>query len=236
MVKLRHDFASVLQTNLTAPVTHFVVQTGDSLWSIANQLHTTVAALESLNNLTSTVIYAGSQLIVPLNEESKEVADVGTVTGSVSHSSSSGTQSSPLAVSDSTIVPVPSSANIATPKVDYSQEDVNLLAHLVQAEAGTQPLLGQVAVGAVVVNRLKDPAFPKTLAAVIEQPGQFESVTNGTFWQPPSASAIVAAQDALQGWDPTAGALFYYNPNLPHSPWMNTLVVTATIGSQVFCR
>jgi N-acetylmuramoyl-L-alanine amidase len=93
-----------------------------------------------------------------------------------------------------------------------------------------------VAVAAVVLNRLKTSGFPKTVAGVIEQPGQFESVSNGTFWQQPSPTAILAAQDAMRGWDPTGGALFYYNPSLPHSPWMNGLAVTTVIGAQVFCR
>ena len=223
---LGEHYASVGPASLSAPVMHYVIQPGDTLWSIAQRVGTTIAALETLNHLTSTVIYAGGQLVVPLNEETKELT--------VAPASPAPTPSpagSASAINESSSASVGGSARLA-----YSQEDVNLLAHLVQAEAGTQSFLGQVAVAAVVVNRLKNPAFPKTLAGVIEQPGQFESVTNGTFWQPPAPTAILAAQEALGGWDPTAGALFYYNPTLPHSPWMNTLAVSATIGAQVFCR
>lgn len=223
---LGEHYASVGPVSLSAPVLHYVIQPGDTLWSIAKRVGTTIAALEALNRLTSTVIYAGGQLVVPLNEETKELTVAPT-----SPAPSPSPTGATATTNESSSASIGGAAQLA-----YSQEDVNLLAHLVQAEAGTQSLLGQVAVAAVVVNRLKNPAFPKTLAGVIDQPGQFESVTNGTFWQPPAPTAVLAAQEALGGWDPTAGALFYYNPTLPHSPWMNTLTVSATIGAQVFCR
>lgn len=226
LVKLQSHRISSGPTNLTAPVTRVVIQPGDTLWSLAGQLGTTVGILESLNHLTSSVIDAGAELIVPLNEESAESNGV-TATSHDLTRSSPATDGSPAPATAKTAAGVP---NLLNPV------NVNLLAHLVQAEAGTQPLLGQVAVGAVVLNRLKASGFPKTLSGVIEQPGQFESVSNGTFWRQPSPTAILAAQDALKGWDPTGGALFYYNPSLPHSSWMNGLAVTTVIGAQVFCR
>lgn len=223
LIKLKHHEVSASQTNLVAPLTRIVIQPGDTLWSIAGQLATTVGVLESLNHLSSTVIYAGATLIVPLTEESAE-------TQGVTAQSNGPAQPTPGADAS------PASGDTGNGAAVVSPTNVNLLAHLVQAEAGTQSLLGQVAVAAVVLNRLKGSGFPKTLAGVIEQPGQFESVSNGTFWQQPNPTAILAAQDALQGWDPTGGALFYYNPSLPHSPWMNGLTVTTVIGAQVFCR
>ncbi len=228
MIKLKSHVISATHINLTAPVTELVIQPQETLWSIANRLGTTVEVLESLNHLTSTVIYAGARLVVPLDADDNPISSEPTTSDSRIQYTAKVMNSSTM-TADATRV----SGNAG---VSYNREDVNLLAHLVQAEAGTQSLLGQVAVGAVVINRLNNPRFPKTLVAVIEQPGQFESVANGTFWQQPSPRAYLAAKDALQGWDPTGGALFYYNPTLPHSPWMNTLIVTATIGAQVFCR
>lgn len=226
MIKVQHHEVSASQTNLVAPLTRVVIQPGDTLWSMARQLGTTVGVLESLNHLTSTVIDLGATLIVPLNEESVETQGL---------IATSDRPAQPTSVADAS--PSPGTAGNSTNTASlFSPTNVNLLTHLVQAEAGTQPLLGQVAVAAVVLNRLKTSGFPKTVAGVIEQPGQFESVSNGTFWQQPSPTAILAAQDAMRGWDPTGGALFYYNPSLPHSPWMNGLAVTTVIGAQVFCR
>jgi N-acetylmuramoyl-L-alanine amidase len=118
----------------------------------------------------------------------------------------------------------------------YSPGDVILLAHLVQAEAGNQPFLGMVAVAAVVVNRLHTPGFPKTIPGVIEEPGQFESVANGTIAMAPGPLALLAAKAALAGWDPTHGAIYFYNPALTDNHWMRRLPVTTRIAAQVFCR
>ena len=122
------------------------------------------------------------------------------------------------------------------PPIPYTEQDLRLLAQVVHAEAGTQPFVGQVAVAAVVINRMKAPGFPKTIAQVIQEPGQFTSVTNGSIWQPADSTAYLAAAAALKGWDPTHGALYFYNPSLPFNHWMNTLPITASIAGQLFCR
>jgi N-acetylmuramoyl-L-alanine amidase len=108
-----------------------------------------------------------------------------------------------------------------------------LLARLVQVEAGNQPFAGMVAVAAVVVNRTHAPGFPHALAAVIREPGQFALPGAGPA---PGSLALRAARAALAGWDPTHGALYFYNPALTTSGWMRRLPVTARIGAQVFCR
>ena len=120
--------------------------------------------------------------------------------------------------------------------VRYTVQDVMLLAHLVQAEAGNQSFLGMVAVAAVALNRVRASAFPDTLAAVINQPGQFESVANGTIRLPAGTEAVRAARAALGGEDPTHGALYYYNPSLTRNAWMRSLPILVRIESQVFCR
>lgn len=111
------------------------------------------------------------------------------------------------------------------------------LAQLIQAEAGDQPFDAQVAVGAVVVNRLHAQSFPHHLWAVLNEPNQFATVTNGTWASArPTPSAWHAAALALKGADPTDGALYFYNPSLPHAAWMNTLTGCEPIGAMDFCH
>ena len=90
--------------------------------------------------------------------------------------------------------------------------DVELLARVIRAEGEAEPFTGQVAIGAVILNRIQNSKFPKTMAGVIYQPHAFESVSNGSINQPPTPSARKAARAALNGWDPSGGALFFYNP------------------------
>ncbi len=116
-------------------------------------------------------------------------------------------------------------------------EDVDLLARVIAAEAQGEPYVGQVAVGAVILNRVKSSQFPNSLSGVIYQPHAFESVSNGLIWRrTPSAEAYRAAQDALNGWDPTYGALFFWNPNKPVSPWIWSRQIIVRIGNHVFAR
>lgn len=131
-----------------------------------------------------------------------------------------------------------------TPKIiGYAQSrgysdmgDVWLLARLVNGEARGEPYVGKVAVAAVVLNRVMNPSFPKSIPAVIYQPGAFESVSNGQMWTTLSPDSLRAAQDAMAGWDPTGGALFFWNPSKPVNPWMWTRVITTQIGNHVFAR
>lgn len=114
---------------------------------------------------------------------------------------------------------------------------VDLLARLVAAEARGEPFAGQVAVASVVLNRVRDPRFPNSIAGVIYQPRAFESVMNGLIWQrTPTAQEYRAAQSALNGWDPSGGALFFWNPSKPVSPWIWTRRIVARIGQHVFGR
>jgi N-acetylmuramoyl-L-alanine amidase len=118
----------------------------------------------------------------------------------------------------------------------YTASDLNLLARVISAEARGEPYIGQVAVGAVILNRVGHPSFPNTLAGVIYQPGAFTCLTDGNFNQPISSTAKRAAQDAMNGWDPTGGAIYYYNPAKTSNQWMKSRPVTKTIGSHVFCK
>lgn len=113
--------------------------------------------------------------------------------------------------------------------------DVYLLARLISAEARGEPYTGQVAVGAVVLNRIKHPSFPNTLSGVIYQSGAFTCIYDGQFNQPIADSAYRAAQDALNGWDPSGGAIYYFNPNTATSAWIWSRPLIVTIGTHRFC-
>lgn len=113
---------------------------------------------------------------------------------------------------------------------------VELLARLINGEARGEPYLGQVAVGAVIMNRVKSPAFPNTIAGVIYQKGQFSCITDGQFDVNIDEESTVykAAEDAMNGIDPTNGALFFYNPSKTKSKWLFSLKTVTTIGKHVF--
>mgnify|MGYP002626578646 CR=1 FL=1 len=113
--------------------------------------------------------------------------------------------------------------------------DVELLARLISAEARGEPYTGQVAVGAVVLNRVESPSFPNTMSGVIYQSGAFTCLQDGQFWGSVADSAYKAARDALNGWDPSGGAIYYYNPNTATSAWIWSRPVITVIGKHKFC-
>ena len=116
----------------------------------------------------------------------------------------------------------------------YSSSDLNLLARLIYAEARGESYTGQVAVGAVVLNRVESASFPNSISGVIYQPYAFTCVQDGQFNLTPDATAKRAAQDALNGWDPSYGALYYYNPAVATSSWIFSRQTVVTIGKHVF--
>ena len=117
-----------------------------------------------------------------------------------------------------------------------STSDLNLLARLVYAEARGESYTGQVAVASVVLNRVKSSSFPNTVAGVIYQSGAFSVVNDGQINLTPNKTAISAAQDALNGWDPSYGALYYFNPNTATNSWIWSRPVTVVIGNHRFCK
>jgi len=117
-----------------------------------------------------------------------------------------------------------------------SNKDLNLLAHLVYGEARGEPYEGQVAVAAVVLNRVRDHRFPKTIAGVIYQPRAFTAVDDGQINLTPNETAYRAARDALNGWDPSNGALYYFNPATATSKWIWSRPQIKRIGKHIFCK
>ena len=117
-----------------------------------------------------------------------------------------------------------------------NSSNLNLLARLVYGEARGEPYTGQVAVAAVVLNRVKSSSFPNTISGVISQSGAFDVVRDGQINLTPNTTAINAAQDALNGWDPSYGAIYYFNPATATNKWIWSRPMTVTIGRHRFCK
>lgn len=129
-----------------------------------------------------------------------------------------------------------SSGNSSSSSSNSNSSNLNLLSRLVYGEARGEPYSGQVAVAAVVLNRVKSSSFPNTVAGVIYQSGAFDIVSDGQINLTPNSTAIKAAQDAINGWDPSYGALYYFNPNTATSSWIWSRPMTVTIGNHRFCK
>ena len=114
--------------------------------------------------------------------------------------------------------------------------NVNLLARLIYGEARGEPYAGQVAVGAVVLNRVKSSSFPNTISGVIYQNGAFDVVKDGQINLSPNDTAKKAAQDAINGWDPSYGAIYYFNPATATNKWIWSRPMTVIIGNHRFCK
>lgn len=119
-------------------------------------------------------------------------------------------------------------------RISLSEAELDLLARVVHAEAKGEPYEGQVAVAAVIINRVQHPEFPNTISGVVYEPLAFQVVANGTVNKPAGESAIRAAHDALNGFDPTGGAIYFFNPTKTANAWIRRRPVTKTIGKHVF--
>lgn len=191
----------------------YIVQPGDTLYSIAKRSGSTVDDLARVNRLKDPAkIRAGQVLWVPKGVPS---------------------MSTELDAMDVTDTP----SDEALERLGVTQQEFDLLARLIRAEAGGEPLEGQIAVGAVVVNRLRSGRFAKTLDGVIREPGQFKCVEVGTIQTPAGSLSKRAAHLALLGKDPTFGALFFYNPQKTQTPdfWAKRQIVLV-IGSHAFAK
>ncbi len=184
----------------------YTVRTGDSLFLIANRFGVTVSALRQANGLAHDGIYPGEVLRIPRG-------------------------------TDSGTAPPPSRWGNGS----WSSSDLSLLARLVTAEAGGEPYEGQVAVAATVLNRVLSRAYPDSVPGVIYQVidgryYQFSPVLDGRINTSPSSSALGAAQAAMNGWDPSYGALGFYNPAKTSNSWVRLRPVTRVIGGHIFFK
>lgn len=243
---LGSDRITVGQVLWIPGLTH-TVQAGDSLFLLAQRYGTTVEALVSLNGLSSHQIRVGQLLRIPrLDAHSAGPGDSLTALARRFHTTVealmrlNGLTSDRIEAGRLLAVPggdVSGTAAAAAPAGPVrTAEELRLLAQMIHAEAGGEPYLGKVAVGAVVLNRIRSPHFPDTLRGVIFQPGQFCPIRIGSFWWTPGPESVRAARDAATGWDPSLGALYFYNPATATNRWIRTRPVTIRIGNHVFCR
>ena len=130
---------------------------------------------------------------------------------------------------------ITSSSSNSSSSSSYNS-NLNLLARVIYGEARGEPYTGQVAVGAVVMNRIKSSSFPNTLAGVVYQSGAFDAVKDGQVNLTPNSTAKKAAQDAMNGWDPSYGAIYYFNPSTATNKWIWSRPMTVTIGKHRFCK
>ncbi|MFU0791597.1 MAG: spore cortex-lytic enzyme [Virgibacillus proomii] len=118
----------------------------------------------------------------------------------------------------------------------YSQNDIRLMANAVHGEARGEPYVGQVAVAAVILNRVESPTFPNTVSGVIFEPRAFTAVADGQIWLTPDETAREAVLDAINGWDPSGNAIYYFNPNTATSSWIWSRPQIKKIGKHIFCK
>lgn len=124
----------------------------------------------------------------------------------------------------------------ASNDLGLTDKDMKMMANAVYGESRGEPYEGQVAVAAVILNRVRSSQFPNTATGVIFQPGAFTAVADGQIWLTPNDSALKAVKDAVSGWDPTDGCLYYFNPETATSKWIWSRPQYKTIGKHIFCR
>lgn len=231
-------------SNLTeAAGNTYRVQPGDSLWKIANKFNTTISTLRQLNNLWTNYLHVGQVLKVPGQAKYYTVVwgdslwkiskKTGVSTTAIKQANN--LTSNYIVVGQRLIIPTNNWP--AKPNYNFSQSELDLFARVIYAEARGEPYLGKVAVAAVILNRLRSSQFPNTLNGVIYQKYAFESVSSGYIWRIyPDKSVYQAAQEAINGSDPSNGALYFYNPQKVSNSnnWIWSRKVITRIGDHVF--
>ncbi|MEW5785848.1 MAG: LysM peptidoglycan-binding domain-containing protein [Bacillota bacterium] len=230
-----------------AAVNH-TVQRGETVWRISQQYGTTVAAVAGANNLSeSYLIHTGQNLIIPgkhrvsRGETLYRIAQQYGI--SVTQIAQASGISNPALIFPGQILTIPGGSGTALPPAQgdsLSNADMDLFARLVHSESAGEPYLGQVAVAASVLNRVKDSRYPGSVRAVILQVAngyyQYSPVLDGRINLPASETAYRAVQDALNGSDPSLGATGFYNPRKTSNLWVRSQPVTTVIGNHVFFR
>ncbi|WP_413309131.1 spore cortex-lytic enzyme [Bacillus sp. 1P10SD] len=150
-------------------------------------------------------------------------------------------QKSPAPKAKAPAAPAPKAAATKKPTAantpnGFSQNDIRLIANAVHGESRGEPYIGQVAVAAVILNRVNSSTFPNTVSGVIFEPGAFTAVADGQIWLTPNESSKKAVMDAINGWDPTGEALYYFNPDTATSGWIWGRPQIKRIGKHIFCK
>lgn len=239
--------ATLICCNLmgTAQASNYQVSAGDTLSSIASKHKITVNALKKANNMTNDTIYAGSYLYIPDGGAYHTVTDGDTLSKLASRyqisvqelKKTNGLTSDTIQVGQKLWVPL---ANItALPSRSNSPysataAEITLMAQAVYGEARGESIMGQVAVAAVILNRVRSAEFPNTISEVIYEPWAFTAVHDGQINLTPDTQAYAAVRDALSGLDPTYGSTYYWNPKTATSPWIWSRAVVTQIGQHLF--
>lgn len=201
---------NVESKDISAGTHSITIAEGETLWEVAGKYQTTIGDIVKLNGLTQPdTILVGQKLLVPLAKDIR--LEAGAITPVV-------------------LGPEPSRGGA----VRVTNEELELLARVIHAEARGEDFEGQIAVGAVVLNRVEDDHFPDTINGVVYQQGAFTAVIDKQIHLQPNESAYKAAEAALRGEDPTHGALYYYNPKTATDRWIKTRPVVKTIGNHTF--
>jgi LysM repeat protein len=226
----------------------YYVKSGDSLYLIAHRYFTTISAIKEINNLQSDYLYIGQKLYIPVPEvdfdflltyyverydnltriarkfniKEEEIRLVNNL------------QNDALYIGQKLSIPISVPDEDLRREFIINEDEYNLLTRAVHSEARGEPFIGQVAVAAVILNRVQHDLFPDTVRGVIFQPWQFSSVDDGQFWLEPGQMAYLASRAALKGWDPTKGAIYYYNPDTAESEWVFYRNVIIKIGDHYF--
>lgn len=234
----------VLSSALLAQVT-YTVQRGDTLWNLAQRYNTTIAEIRRVNNYWSTYIYPGQVLKIPSTGKT-HVVRRGESLWSIANTYGISLQAlrnanniwtNMITPGQVLVIPEgstsPGGGGVYT-RATVTQYEMDLMARTVFSEARGEPYVGQVAVAAVILNRLHSSQFPNSIYGVIFQPLAFSPVADGSFWLTPNQTAYNAVLDALRGWDPSHGALYFYNPVTATSRWIFTRRTITRIGRHVF--
>lgn len=220
----------------------YKVQPGDSLWKLSRYFNVSINSIKTENNLSSDLIIAGSTLNIP-NVHLVQRGDslyllaqrYGTSISAIQKANNlSGTM---IMVGQRLTIPsrLPSS-RFGNQTMTVTNQEMELLARAVYSEARGEPYQGQIAVAAVILNRVKHPDFPNSISGVIYEPWAITAVHDGQFWLTPNATAYSATREALAGSDPSGGAVFYYNPVTATNQWIRSRPIVTSIGNHVFAR
>ncbi|MFW5992180.1 MAG: LysM peptidoglycan-binding domain-containing protein [Halanaerobiaceae bacterium] len=238
-----------LENNVGPDLIEYTVLPGESLYLIARKFNTTISNIMTINNFNSNLLYIGQTIYMPAPDSSNNRYTL-TVDYRIQPGDSFNSLARRFNISAQEIrtynninylhngqlisLPFNIPANEEGYKLNISNKELDLLARAVHSEARGEPFRGQVAVAAVIINRIYHPFFPNNVTDVIFQPWQFTAVHDGQFWLDPGQTAYVAAKAALKGWDPSREAIFYYNPNTASSGWIYHREVVVKIGEHYF--
>lgn len=255
MKRIKQILVSILLGLLVAPCVYcladwtYTVRRGDTLYKVARRYGVSFNALRSRNGLYGRGLRIGQRIVIPTArpapaarsggwyytvKRGDTIANIARRTGVKVGNirSANGLWSNALRINQRIFIPTGGrSAPVAATRMGG---DTYLLAKIIHAEAGAEPYVGKVAVGAVILNRTDSPKFPRTIAGVVYQPHAFESVSNGIYQRPPSNDSLKAARDALNGWDPSGGALFFFNPAKTSNAFIWSRRIIARFGGHVF--